>query len=147
MSLKPPFIAQERFDACALACLRMLLADQGTYVTEAQLLEMTSFEAGGMNPAELAVLAKHFGLKAEPVQIDIDTIVEHVRHERFPIVLVDRSVLDDEFAVHALIPFRFSAAFVRVLDPLRGERRISRRKFEQAHRRVGRWAVVWDLQR
>jgi predicted double-glycine peptidase len=70
--------------------------------------------------------------------------VELVSRDQFPIILVDRSSLDQEFSIHAVIPIRFTAHYVQVLDPLLGERRLSRRKFFEAHRRVGRWGVVWQ---
>src|SRR6185312_2422333 len=34
MSSTPPFVAQERPDACAVACLRMILAHRGVRVSE-----------------------------------------------------------------------------------------------------------------
>jgi ABC-type bacteriocin/lantibiotic exporter with double-glycine peptidase domain len=144
MSSKPPFIGQERSDMCMVACLRMLLAHGGDDVAEATLVEQIALSQGGIDPDQLAALARRHGLKAEPCQLDLEKMIELVQAELFPIVLIDRSLLDREFSIHAVIPFRFSRHFVNVLDPLRGERRISRRKFVQAHRRVGRWALVWE---
>ncbi len=144
MSSKLPFIGQERSDTCMLACLRMLLAYQGTEVAEAVLVEQVSLAEGGIDPDQLAELARHRGLEAEARQLDLETIADLVQREHFPIVLLDRSLLDREFAIHAVIPVRLTREYVIVLDPLRGERRISRRKFAQAHRRVDRWAVVWE---
>ncbi|MCI0682371.1 MAG: hypothetical protein L0Y71_09720 [Gemmataceae bacterium] len=57
---------------------------------------------------------------------------------------MDRSILDNEFAIHAVIPIHFSRHYVRVLDPLRGERRLTLRKFAKAVLRVAGWAVVWE---
>lgn len=146
MPSRPPFIGQERAETCMRACLRMLLAFQGQEVTEAALVEQISLQQGGIDPDELAALARHYGLKAKACQLDRKTIVDLVRKGHFPIVLLDRYVLDREFTIHAVIPVRFSRQFVIVLDLLRGQRRISRRKFTQAHLRVDRWAVVWDQQ-
>jgi ABC-type bacteriocin/lantibiotic exporter with double-glycine peptidase domain len=123
----------------------MLLAHRGTEVSEASLVEQVSLEEGGLDPDQLAELARRHGLKAEARQLEFEAIAALVQEERFPIILIDRSVLDREFAIHSVIPFRISRHFVIVLDPLRGERRISRRKFIQAKRRVGNWAVVWEL--
>jgi ABC-type bacteriocin/lantibiotic exporter with double-glycine peptidase domain len=130
-----------------LACLRMLLAENGKEVTEATLVEQIGSPQGGIDPDQLAALARRHGLKAEALQIDLERIIELVHAELFPILVIDRSLLDREFAIHAVIPFRFSRHFVNVLDPLHGERRISRRKLVQAHRRVGRWALVWQSHR
>ena len=145
MSSKPPFIGQERSDTCMIACLRMLLAHRGKHITEASLLEHVSLELeqGGIDPDQLAALARREGLNAEVRQLALDSIAELVQKELYPIVLLDRSFLDGEFS-HAVIPFRFTRRYVNVLDPLRGERRISLRKFVQACRRVDRWAVIWS---
>ena len=144
MPSKPPFIRQERSETCMLACLRMVLAWCGTEISEAELVERVSLDEGGLDPAALASLAAQFGLQAEARQLDLNTVVELVARDQFPIILVDRSFLDREFSIHAVIPIRFTAHYVQVLDPLRGERRLSRRKFFQAHRRIGLWGIVWQ---
>lgn len=147
MPSKPPFFRQERSETCMLACLRMLLAHQGTAVSESALVEQVSLEEGGLDPDVLARLAKRNGLPARARQLDLTAIRSLIDNEQFPIVLVDRTVLDDEFAIHAVIPVRFTRQFVVLLDPLRGERRVSIRKFEQAQRRVAGWADVCERQR
>jgi hypothetical protein len=122
----------------------MLLAHRGTSVSETALIQEISQWEGGLDPEQLSHLAQRHGLRAEARQLDVDDIAALVVLERFPIVLVDRSVLDDEFAIHAVIPVRFSRHYVTLLDPLRGERRVSIRKFIFAQRRVGGWALVWQ---
>src|SRR5260370_29894811 len=144
MSSKPPFIRQERSETCMLACLRMILANRGTEIPEAALVEQISLEEGGIDPDQLADLARHYGLKAEARQLDLQAITNLVESELFPIILLDRSIFVREFAIHAVIPFRFTRNYVTVLDPLRGERRLSLRKFIIARRRGDRWAVVWE---
>lgn len=145
MNSKPPFIAQERDDTCAVACLRMLLAYEGKEVSEGALLNQVSLEEGGVDPDRLVDLARAHGLKAEVRQLDLKEIASLVQRQQFPIVLIERTFLDREFAIHAVIPIRVTRQFVVVLDPLRGERRISRRKFTQARRRLGWWAVLCEL--
>jgi ATP-binding cassette subfamily B protein RaxB len=143
MNSRPPFIAQERSDTCMLACLRMVLAHQGMDVSEAALLEQVSLTEGGTNPDQLVRLAERHGLAAAARELDLNDLKELVAQEQFPIVLLDRTILDGEFAIHAVIPIRFTRHYVTVLDPLHGERRLSLRKFAQAQRRVG-WTVVWQ---
>ena len=46
-------------------------------------------------------------------------------------------------AVHAVIPIDFSKHYVNFLDPLKGVRRVTVRKFEQARQLIGGWTVVW----
>jgi ABC-type bacteriocin/lantibiotic exporter with double-glycine peptidase domain len=144
MTSPPPFFAQARADTCMLACLRMILAHQGTEAAEAVLSEQVSLAEGGLDPDALAGLAQRYGLQAEARRLDLEAVARLVELGQFPIVLVDRSLLDREFTIHAVIPVRFTHHFVTVLDPLRGRRRISLRKFEKAAQRVGGWAVVWQ---
>ena len=54
MSSKPPFFRQGRSDTCALACLRMLLAQHGLDATEEELLLTVTMEPGGVDIEELA---------------------------------------------------------------------------------------------
>jgi ABC-type bacteriocin/lantibiotic exporter with double-glycine peptidase domain len=127
-----------------IACLRMLLAYRGMEVSEAALLQDIASIEGGVDPEQLAQLAHRYDLHAGARQLDLPEMMTLVASQRFPIVLIDRSFIDGEFAIHAVIPIRFSRHYIRLLDPLRGERRVSIRKFSLAQRRVGRWAVVWD---
>ena len=71
-------------------------------------------------------------------------MAELIHGQRFPIVLVYRGPLDGEALTHAVIPVRRSRQYVTFLDPLRGERRVTIRKFLEARRLVGRWVVVWE---
>lgn len=69
MSSKPPFIPQEGKYACALACLRMLLAHNGIHVSEEELFKKAKLEAakvGWINPEELAGLARLYGTDFTP---------------------------------------------------------------------------------
>lgn len=128
-----------------LACLRMILAFAGTNVSETALAEQVSLDEGGLDPEALAQLANRHGLRAEACRLDFVDIAGLLTSEQFPIVLVDRWFLDGEFTVHAVIPVRVSRFYVTVLDPLRGERRISVAKFQKAMRRVSSWAIAWQL--
>lgn len=144
MRLTPPFIAQESFNSCALACVRMILACQDRTVSEAELAEAVPPRAEGLAPDEAAQLARCFGLPAQELRLDLDSLVEQVQSRRFPMVFLYRLPIDGVAAGHAVIPIRFTRHYVMVLDPLRGLRRISIRKFEAARRRIGRWVVVWS---
>jgi ABC-type bacteriocin/lantibiotic exporter with double-glycine peptidase domain len=64
----PPFIAQERPDSCALACLRMVLAHQGKQISETQLADAVQLQVGGVNPEELVRLMERYGLSAAEQQ-------------------------------------------------------------------------------
>ncbi|HEY7326078.1 MAG TPA: cysteine peptidase family C39 domain-containing protein [Gemmataceae bacterium] len=144
MNSKPPFVGQERPDACAIACLRMVLSYQGTQVSEAELVQQTDLQEGGLTPAEISRLARLYGLRAVEEQLDLARLTELVNEQRFPIVFLFRRPIDRVDETHAVIPLRFTRQYVILLDPLRGERRVTIRKFEEARRLVGRWVVVWE---
>jgi ATP-binding cassette subfamily B protein RaxB len=144
MTSKPPFFRQERFDTCALACLRMLLAHYGTAATEAELILATAMEEGGVDIEELARVAQRCGLRAEVRELSLDALVELVAQERFAIVYLNRFPMDAQFAIHAVIPIRFTRHYVTFLDPRVGERRVSQRKFEAARRYLSFCGVVCD---
>ena len=143
MKSTPPFIGQERPDTCAVACLRMILAHCGTVPSEAELIEVAAMEEAGLDPQGLARLARDCGLQAVERQLDQSALFELIRRQRFPIVFLYRRILDKVGEGHAVVALRFSRKFVTFLDPLRGERRVSIQKFEEARRLIGQWVVVW----
>jgi ABC-type bacteriocin/lantibiotic exporter with double-glycine peptidase domain len=122
----------------------MLLAQQGTNVSEAQLLQEIAPLVGGLPLEELALLAERHGFRAEIRRLDLGQVAALIDRGTFPIVYLDRSAFDDEFSVHAVIPVRVTPQFVRFLDPLRGERRISLRKFEAGWRRLDHACLVCE---
>lgn len=144
MPSTPPFIAQERADTCAIACLRMILAHQGSDISESELIQATDLQEGGLTPDELARLARQVGLRSKEQRLDPSELADHVQSGRFPIVFLFRAPLDRIDMTHAVIPVRLSRKYITVLDPLRGERRVTIRKFEEARRLVGRWVVVCE---
>src|SRR4051812_48489175 len=76
MRSKPPFFEQERRDSCALACLRMLLAQHGANVSEADLLQDVAPLIGGLPLEELVQLAQRHGFHAEVRQLDEGQLAE-----------------------------------------------------------------------
>ena len=146
MTLKPPFIAQEGEYACALACLRMLLAHRGITVSEVELFRGAHLEiaaVGWINPEELALLARQYGLPASESRVSLTQLKRLLLAKKWPIVFVNRKPIDGVSEGHAVIPTRIVQGRVTFLDPLQGERRTSVRKFEQARRIIGQWAVLW----
>jgi ABC-type bacteriocin/lantibiotic exporter with double-glycine peptidase domain len=120
----------------------MILAHHGLSATEAELGAKVTLEDSGLDPDAAVKLIRDHGVEANTTQLDFDEVRRLVETAQFPIILVDRTFLDNEFVVHAVIPVRFTRRFVVMLDPHRGERRISIARFEKAMRRVGGWAVV-----
>lgn len=145
MTSEPPFFAQERYDTCALACLRMVLAGLGTDVSEAELVRASRLEEGGVEIEALAELARAYGLRANVAQLALADLADLFDQDKLAIVYLNRLPLDRQFAIHAVIPIRLSPQYVTCLDPRIGRRRISRRKFEHARSYLDRYGVVCSL--
>jgi ABC-type bacteriocin/lantibiotic exporter with double-glycine peptidase domain len=122
----------------------MILAYQGTETTEAEVIETAAMQPSGLDPEGLARLAGRYGLRAVERQLDRESLFELIRRRRFPIVFLYRRVVNHVGEGHAVIPVRLSRFYITFLDPLRGERRVTIRRFEEARRLVGRWVVTWE---
>jgi ABC-type bacteriocin/lantibiotic exporter with double-glycine peptidase domain len=154
MPIVPPLFRQGKTDNCALACLRMLLAQHGTEVEEEALEAEAAKQPGGVFIEELARLAGEFGLGVEIRALNVRQLAKHVGADVFPIVYLNRVHLDRKFPVarklalrhcivHAVVPVSVSRGFVTFNDPLPGRRRrVSKRKFEAAQRDLSFWCVV-----
>jgi ABC-type bacteriocin/lantibiotic exporter with double-glycine peptidase domain len=103
-----------------LACLRMLLAHRGRYIDEAALAEEVSLKEGGLDPDALVELAQSHRVRLAAQQLDTAAIAALVKEEQFPIVIVDRSFVDREFAIHAVIPIRSAASSLLFLIRFEG---------------------------
>src|SRR5215470_11903011 len=102
MKSTPPFIAQERPDSCAVACLRMLLAHQGEDISEDALVQAAAMPPGGLDPEELQAVALRYGLAAEVRQADLAALRDLLAEQRFPIVYLYRLPIDKIATTHAI---------------------------------------------
>jgi ABC-type bacteriocin/lantibiotic exporter with double-glycine peptidase domain len=142
MSLTPPFVAQEQSDSCAIACLRMILAHKGIESSEEDLIKKAAMQPGGLDPEELARLARLNGIQAVEQQLEQRELLHVIELQEFPIVFLNLAPIDDVPEGHAVIPIRFSRRYVTILDPLQGKRRVAIRQFEKARQLIGNWVVV-----
>lgn len=120
----------------------MVLAHFGKQVSEEELVDAVEMEEGGVDIVELARLAQSQGLSAEIQQPDISGLAQVLADDKLAIVYLNRLPLDREFAIHAVLPIRVTSRFVVILDPRKGERRISHKKFEKARGYLDRYCVV-----
>lgn len=122
----------------------MLLAFHGTETSEDELIDKAEMEEGGVDIQELSALAQRYGLRADIQELSLEDLADCIAQERFPIVYLNRFPMDAEFAIHAVVPVRISAHFVTFLDPRRGQRRVSVRKFEASRRYLSNVGLVCD---
>jgi hypothetical protein len=120
----------------------MLLEAAGRRVTEEELVLASAVESGGLDPGQVAALARRYGLAGLEVQLELDDLRFAVQQQGFPIVFLYRLPVDRVKEIHAVVPIRFTAKLVTMLDPLKGKRRIAIQKFENARRWVDRWCVI-----
>jgi ABC-type bacteriocin/lantibiotic exporter with double-glycine peptidase domain len=120
----------------------MVLASFGRNVSEAELVRASNMDEGGVEIEALAELARQYGLRADVVQLSLADLSQLLEQEELAIVYMNRSPLDRQFAIHAVIPSGLSPHYVTCLDPRAGRRRISRRKFEVARSYLDRYGVV-----
>jgi ABC-type bacteriocin/lantibiotic exporter with double-glycine peptidase domain len=154
MDAKPPLVTQERPDTCTLACLRMVLAQQGLVVSEMQLVRLVMMDEGGVDIEELASLARRLGFHADIRELSLSQIAGLITRNLFPIVYLNRVHFERRFPVarrtalrlflpHAVVPVGISAQFVTSHDSMHEKpRRISWRKFEAAQRDMRNWCLV-----
>lgn len=120
----------------------MVLASHHIDVSESELVEVAQMQEGGLDIEELANLAGRFGLQGEVRELAEADLIQFIGNKQWPIVFLNRFPLDRHFAIHAVIPVRFSRQFVTVLDPRKGEHRISRKRFDRARGYLDRYGVV-----
>jgi ABC-type bacteriocin/lantibiotic exporter with double-glycine peptidase domain len=125
----------------------MILASLGTNLSEEDLLEEVTLELGGLDPEQIAQLLRSHGIHAEERQLDSQALESLVAEHSCPILLFYRDAIDREPLVHAVIPIEITRYFIKVLDPRRGERRITIRKFEKARSAIGNWGIVWSAEK
>src|SRR5437870_5584254 len=94
MRFELPLYKQEKDNACALACLRMVLAAYGTEVEEATIEAEARMEEKGTDIGELERLARHFGLVAEIQEATVEDLQQILDEDKFPIACIDRAVFD-----------------------------------------------------
>src|SRR5438105_8702348 len=100
MRLMPAFIAQERPDSCAVACLRMLLAHRGEDLSEDDLIQAADMPPGGLDPEELQSLARRYGLAADVRQAELVALRDLLTAHQFPIVYLYRQPIDKVAMTH-----------------------------------------------
>jgi ABC-type bacteriocin/lantibiotic exporter with double-glycine peptidase domain len=120
----------------------MILAHHGIAVTEGELAEATTVLKEGVAFDEVVRLANRYGLSSTVQRMDLDGVADLLKRDGFAIVFVDRGVINGVFAIHAVIPISVSQNYVTFLDPLHGQRRVSKRRFDAAWENLMHLCIV-----
>jgi len=114
----------------------MVLSAYGVQVDEAQLRQLTDCSPLGTDAFQLVEVARQLGFTASRkyTLASIDELARLVEEKFFPIVYVDlwpiRGGLTGQY--HSWVVVAVGQEKVVVLDPLAGERHLSREEFEAA---------------
>jgi ABC-type bacteriocin/lantibiotic exporter with double-glycine peptidase domain len=122
----------------------MMLAHCGITVAEEELVQQTTLQADGTSFEEVVRLARQYQLSAEIRRLDLEETTRLFNHDSWAIAFVDRGVINGVSGIHAVIPIGVSRWYVTFLDPLRGQRRVARRRFDAAWDNVKHLAIVFE---
>jgi ABC-type bacteriocin/lantibiotic exporter with double-glycine peptidase domain len=114
----------------------MVLDAMGIELDEAQLRDLTDCSPLGTDAFQLIEAARHFGFVASRKYTleSLEELSSLIEKGNFPIVYVDMWPLQGGLSGqnHALVVIAVDSENVSVLDPLAGERSISREDFQAA---------------
>jgi ABC-type bacteriocin/lantibiotic exporter with double-glycine peptidase domain len=108
---KPPFYPQERDYSCVPACLRMVLAYNGIYETEDDLIYACRSWPDGTEPSVLVEAAVGFGFsRTSEERLNISELSALIEEGLYPIVYVATPT------IHSVVVIAITD-MVEVLDP------------------------------
>lgn len=131
----PPFYKQETADSCLPACLRMVLAERGRMMTEAQLRKRCRCKPliGTLSSdAVAAAIQLGFTDSEESQSLRLRDLRDVLREGIYPIVGVNLRHLRGFWAPHALVVVAVTSSLVRVHDPMDKRLPLSHSLFEAA---------------
>ena len=116
-----PYVSQMEITDCGAACLAMTLGYFGRQVSLNDLREITGTGRDGVTAYNLVEAARHYGLEARGVRVDLDELE----------LLPPASILHWDFD-HFVVFEGVSRDAVKVLDPGVGRDRVSRDRFSKS---------------
>lgn len=114
-----PFFPQELPTSCVAACVRMVLAELGHALPEAEIRLRCDHSSLGMRLNQVAegLADLHVVVKYE-TDLGLDDLRDEVRAGVTPIVGIDLRAVEGLFAFHAVVVLEITAEQVTVHDPL-----------------------------
>jgi ABC-type bacteriocin/lantibiotic exporter with double-glycine peptidase domain len=144
---KPLFHRQQTPDSCAVACLRSVLHFYDHVAEEISLREMCGTTSSGTLADDLVKCARALGFEAQKEYANLEMLRGHLTANRFPILYLNLLFIDGIDSVHAVIATELQDQFLRVIDPLEGERSFPLPAFESSWQMLNNLAIiVWKSQ-
>jgi ABC-type bacteriocin/lantibiotic exporter with double-glycine peptidase domain len=140
---KLPFYRQETPDSCVPACLRMVLAGLGVDRAEPLLRQMCDCTMLGTDALNAVDAARQLGFPlAHKENLTIEQLTNVLQSGCFPIVYVNLLPIDAEAGIHAMVVIAADDQYVRVYDPLVGERQLEKMMFDAAWGMTNRLTIL-----
>lgn len=119
---RPPFYEQEKDSSCLPACLRMVLAHRGIFLSEKQVRELCGWRPqASVSSTAVVATARALGFiySREDYGLRLHDLRDALRSGLFPIVGIDLQVYG-RFGLHAQVAVSMTTRGIRVHDPLLG---------------------------
>src|SRR6185436_10430268 len=136
---------QEHPTSCVAACVRMVLTDFGQILPEAQVRHLLGQPRLGITlTAACARLVQAGARSSLHGDWSLDDLRDALNQNLYPLVGVERHLLGNPPASHAIVLIGITSSHVAALDPLDGPhpQRYGTQAFESAWKQSGREALV-----
>jgi ABC-type bacteriocin/lantibiotic exporter with double-glycine peptidase domain len=123
MRSKPRFHKQETTYSCVPACLRIVLSSFDIAIPEAELRDRCDCTPFGTEALKAVDVARALGFSNTiKATLNFDELVEQLEAGYYPIILVNLLPIDGIKDAHAIVSLEAKPNYVKVYDPLKGER-------------------------
>jgi ABC-type bacteriocin/lantibiotic exporter with double-glycine peptidase domain len=130
-----------------VACLRSVLHFYDHVADEASLRKMCGTTSLGTWADDVVKCARSLGFSAQKEYANLEMLTGYLAANRFPILYINLLFIDDIDSVHAVIATELLDQFLRVFDPLEGERSLPLPAFESSWQMLNNLAIiVWPPQ-
>jgi ABC-type bacteriocin/lantibiotic exporter with double-glycine peptidase domain len=118
----------------------MVLAGFGIQYSEAELCRICDCTMFGTEAFQAVEAARSLGfLKTSKYNLTLKDLTILLLDEHYPIVYIELQPIDQTFGTHAMVILSIDEMTVHVLDPMAGERALTRTAFEMG------WALTKGL--
>jgi ABC-type bacteriocin/lantibiotic exporter with double-glycine peptidase domain len=119
----------------------MILDYYGIYQPEAVLRQMCKAKFFGTHPINVVTAAQEFGLESYAITAELPKLAELLK-QNIPPIVTTFDEQEETIISHALVVQKIDAKYVHVLDPEKGERKLTGEEFEKLWSAAGRLVII-----
>lgn len=143
MRSKLIFHRQEKDYSCVPACLKMVLASFGLVLSEVDLRARCDCTPFGTDALQAVDAVRELGfVNTVKGTSSIDELLDQLNLGRYPIVFINLLPIDGIKIAHAIILMDLDSDWVRICDPLQGDRILPRSTFDVAWRMMRNLVIL-----